>query len=55
MARVLRAEGVVGLVIDTGNRASPQLAELAAIMGAACLPLPRADAEGVSRAVSAAL
>ncbi|MGB3407451.1 MAG: VWA domain-containing protein, partial [Jannaschia sp.] len=55
MARLLRATGVSGLVIDTGNRPTPALAELAAQMGAPCLPLPRADARGLSRSVAEAL
>lgn len=55
MSRLIRAAGLSGLVIDTGARPSPALASLAAEMGAPCLPLPRADAHGLSRAVAAAL
>ena len=39
----------------TGNRPEAQLAALAATLGAAYLPLPRADAKRLSAAVSAAL
>ncbi|WP_371156124.1 magnesium chelatase subunit D [Jannaschia sp. 2305UL9-9] len=55
MARTLRAEGIAALLIDAGNRPTAALADLAAQMGARCLPLPRADAHGLSRAVAAAL
>ncbi|MEM7489202.1 MAG: magnesium chelatase subunit D [Pseudomonadota bacterium] len=55
MSRAIRATGLSGLVIDTGARPSAALADLAARMGAPCLPLPRADAHGLSRAVAQAL
>ncbi len=55
MARVLRAEGVPGLVIDTGLRPTRGLDGLAREMGAPYLPLPRADGQSLSRAVDAAL
>ncbi|MEL6588214.1 MAG: VWA domain-containing protein, partial [Pseudomonadota bacterium] len=51
MSRLIRADGMAGLVIDTGNRPTPALADMAREMGAQCLPLPRADAAGLSRAV----
>jgi magnesium chelatase subunit D len=51
----LRATGLPGVVLDMGNRPTRQLGELAAQMGARYLPLPRADAERLSAAVSAAL
>jgi magnesium chelatase subunit D len=54
-ARILRAKGLGGVVIDTGNRAEPALADLARTLGAAYVPLPRADARRLSAAVSAAL
>lgn len=54
-ARLIRASGVAGLVVDAGNRPSPALRDLAAEMGATCLPLPRADAERLSRSVTDAL
>ncbi|MEM7644568.1 MAG: VWA domain-containing protein, partial [Pseudomonadota bacterium] len=55
MSRLIRAAGLSGLVIDTGARPSTTLASLAAQMGATCLPLPRADAHGLSRAVASTL
>ena len=55
MARHVRAEGLAGLVIDTGQRPSPALRGLAADMGADCLALPRADAASLGRAVAAVL
>ncbi len=42
-------------VIDTGNRPQPQAAQLARTLRAQYLPLPRADAYTMSRAVSEAL
>lgn len=54
-ARALRAEGVSTLLIDTSPQAQPQAAELSAAMGARYVPLPHADATGVSRAVNALL
>lgn len=55
LARTLRAQGVEAIVIDTGNRPEAHLSALAATLGAAYLPLPRADAKRLSAAVSAAL
>lgn len=55
MARLIRAEGYPGLVIDTGQRPTRGLDALARDMGAPYLPLPRADSRGLSRAVDAAL
>jgi magnesium chelatase subunit D len=55
MARRLRAEGIAGLVIDTGQRPTRGLDALAREMGAPYLPLPRADSRSLSRAVDAAL
>jgi len=54
-ARALWAEGVSTLLIDTSPQAQPQAAELSAAMGARYVPLPHADAAGVSRAVNALL
>lgn len=54
-ARALRLEGVSTLLIDTSPQAQPQAAELSAAMGARYVPLPHADAAGVSRAVNALL
>ncbi|MBU6270531.1 MAG: magnesium chelatase ATPase subunit D, partial [Betaproteobacteria bacterium] len=53
-ARHLRAEGQVSLLIDTSPQPQAAARELAAEMGAAYLPLPRADAASVSGAVRAA-
>ncbi len=55
MARAVMAAGLPGIVIDSGNRANPALAALAKAMGAAYVPLPRADAGRVSAVVSAAM
>ncbi len=55
MARALAAAGVPGIVIDTATRPQPDLARLAAEMGAAYLPLPRADARRMSAALAGAL
>jgi magnesium chelatase subunit D len=54
-ARALRDEGVSTLLIDTSPQPQPQAAELSAAMGARYVPLPHADAAGVSRAVNALL
>lgn len=55
IATWLRATGVPGVVLDMGNRPTPQLGQLAAAMGARYLPLPRADAQRVSAAINDAL
>jgi magnesium chelatase subunit D len=55
LARLVAAEGVPALVIDTGPRPAPMLRELAAGMGAAHLPMPRAEPARLTRAVEAAL
>jgi magnesium chelatase subunit D len=54
-ARVLRGQGLTSLLIDTSPQAQPHAAELAAAMGGRYVPLPHADAVGVSRVVGAAL
>jgi magnesium chelatase subunit D len=54
-ARALAGEGVSTLLIDTSPHPQPQAAELCAAMGARYVPLPHADAAGVSRAVNALL
>jgi magnesium chelatase subunit D len=54
-ARGLRGAGLTAILIDTSPQPQPQAAELAAAMGGRYLPLPQADATGVSRAVGAAL
>ncbi len=55
IARVLRAHGTDTIVIDTGNRPEPALRHLAQTLDAAYLPLPRADAERLSKSVATAL
>ncbi len=55
MARIIRAQGYPGLVIDTGQRPTRSLDTLARDMGAPYLALPRADSRNLSRAVDAAL
>ncbi len=55
MARIIRAAGYPGLVIDTGQRPTRSLDTLARDMGAPYLALPRADSRNLSRAVDAAL
>ena len=55
VARVLRASGTDALVIDTGNRPEPALHNLAQMLDAPYLPLPRADAQRLSQSVCAAL
>lgn len=51
-ARQIRALSMPSVVIDTGLRPTRGLDGLAGEMGAGYLPLPRADAGGLSRAVS---
>ncbi len=55
LARQIRARNLPSLVIDTGIRPTRGLDGLANEMGAGYIPLPRADANGLSRAVSAAI
>ncbi|SLN31057.1 magnesium chelatase subunit D [Roseisalinus antarcticus] len=55
IARIARASRIEGLVLDCGNRPERSLATLADVMGARYLALPRANAERLSAAVSAAL
>ena len=55
MADLLRAEGISALVIDMSNRPQEPLRALAGRLGAPYLALPRADAQRLSGAVSAAL
>lgn len=54
-ARAIAAAGIGALLIDASPRPRPQAAEIAAAMRARYLPLPRADAKGVSHAVSEAV
>ncbi|MFO8125042.1 magnesium chelatase subunit D [Yoonia sp.] len=55
IARMLRAHGTDVIVIDTGNRPEPALRNLAQTLDAAYLPLPRANAERLSKSVATAL
>jgi len=55
IARILRASGTDTIIIDTGNRPEPALRNLAQTLDAMYLPLPRADAERLSKSVAAAL
>lgn len=55
VARSLRANGIDALVIDTGQRPEPALRNLAQILGATYLPLPRADAQRLSQTVTSVL
>ncbi|MBY6204880.1 magnesium chelatase subunit D [Halomonas denitrificans] len=49
----LRASRLVALLVDTSPRPQPQARELADAMGARYIPLPHADAAGLSAAVRA--
>lgn len=55
LAKAIRAFGIPGIIIDTGNRPQPSLASLAAQMNAPYLALPRADAHRLSNALGAAI
>ena len=54
VANGIRLSGIASLLIDTSPRPAVQGGEIAAAMGARYLPLPHADAAGVSAAVRAA-
>jgi magnesium chelatase subunit D len=49
----IRASGIASLLIDTSPRPAPQGGDIAAAMGARYLPLPHADAAGMSAVVRA--
>lgn len=55
VATTIRAHQIETIVIDTTPRPEKALRQLAQIMAAAYVPLPRADAKGVSTAISTAL
>ena len=55
IARILRAHGTDAIVIDTGNRPEPALRSLAQTLNATYLPLPRANAERLSKSVATVL
>ena len=50
-ARLLRAEGIRSLLVDTSRRPRPRARELASEMGAEYVPLPFADAATISASV----
>jgi magnesium chelatase subunit D len=54
-ARLWRAAGIAALVVDTSAKPHPAARELAREMGAAYLPLPHADAAGLSSVVAGAV
>ena len=54
-ARALRATEIAALVVDTGPRPEPRARALAEAAGARYLPLPRAEAASLARAVRAAV
>lgn len=55
LARAIRATGTPAVVIDTANRPQPGLANMARVMDAPYLALPRADARRLSGVLAAAL
>ncbi|SFS19869.1 magnesium chelatase subunit D [Yoonia litorea] len=55
VAKSLRAAGTDAIIIDTGNRPEPALRNLSQILDGAYLPLPRADAERLSKSVATVL
>lgn len=55
LARMIRAQGISGLVLDMSNRPQDALRDLAHQMGAPYIPMPRADAKRLSAAISTAL
>jgi magnesium chelatase subunit D len=52
-ARAARAQGIVSLFLDTSPRPREEARRLASEMGAAYMPLPHTDAQGVSRRIQA--
>lgn len=54
-ARALRASGLRALMIDLADHGPGPARHLAEVMGASYLPLPHADAAGISRSVAAAM
>ncbi len=55
MARLMRTQNIAALVIDMSNRPQEPLRALSAQLGAPYVAMPRADAERLTGAVSAAL
>ncbi len=54
-ARLMQAQNIAALVIDMSNRPQEPLRALSARLSAPYIALPRADAERLTGAVSAAL
>jgi magnesium chelatase subunit D len=55
LARLVAAAGIPAVVIDTGFRPTPALQDLARVMGARWLALPRADSGIMAAALSASM
>lgn len=55
LAVSLRGQGLSGVLVDTSNRPTDTARTIAAALGARYLALPRADAHGISTAVTSAL
>ncbi|WP_306111596.1 MULTISPECIES: magnesium chelatase subunit D [Roseovarius] len=55
IAASLRAQGISGVLVDTSNRPTDTARTIAVALGARYLALPRADAHGISTAVTSAL
>ncbi|SFJ84629.1 magnesium chelatase subunit D [Jannaschia pohangensis] len=55
LTRLLAADRLDAIVIDTGRRPEDSLRQMAQTLGGAYLPLPRADARSLSGAISAAM
>ncbi|WP_428511831.1 magnesium chelatase subunit D [Roseovarius sp.] len=55
IAASLRQQGLSGVLVDTSNRPNDAARTVAAALGARYLALPRADAQGISTAVTSAL
>ncbi|KRS11748.1 magnesium chelatase [Roseovarius atlanticus] len=55
IAASLRQQGLSGVLVDTSNRPNDAARTIAAALGARYLALPRADAQGISTAVTSAL
>jgi magnesium chelatase subunit D len=55
LARLIRAQGIPGIVLDMSNRPQDTLRDLAVQMGTPYVPLPRADAKRLSAAISTTL
>jgi magnesium chelatase subunit D len=54
-ARLLRSTGVPAMLVDTAPRPQESARKLSAALGALYLPMPRADARALDKAMRAAL